>query len=198
VSPEGQAFASYDKVKLLIFGEQLPGYETFPKFYEWLRDVGILPYIYVFASGESYAPLSVGKYRISADVCYEDLLPRHIRDLMGPIDANDTRPHAMFNGTNDSWYGPVEPRIHLALSVFRTVEHRRWLIRSTATGISAFIDSNGRIVEQSQFEKAQTLTRDVPMITAGPTLYGRVGDVLGWLSLLLALVGLLHRRRARR
>jgi apolipoprotein N-acyltransferase len=102
----------------------------------------------------------------------------------------------MFNGTNDSWYGPVEPRIHLALSVFRAVEHRRWLIRSTATGISAFIDANGRIVEQSDFEKAQTITRDVPMIKAGPTLYGRIGDLLGWLSLVGVSAALLVRRKS--
>jgi apolipoprotein N-acyltransferase len=195
VAPGGQAAASYDKIKLIVFGEYLPGYEIFPHFYEWLHDAGLLPYISVFARGKSYASLPVGPYRISADVCYEDILPNHIRDLMGPIDANGTRPHAMFNGTNDSWYGPVEPRIHLALSAFRAVEHRRWLIRSTATGISAFIDSNGRIVEQSRFETAETLTHDVPMITAGPTLYGRVGDLLGWLCALLVVAGLVVRRR---
>jgi apolipoprotein N-acyltransferase len=196
VEPGGRVAAGYDKVKLLIFGESLPGYETFPQFYEWLRDAGVLPYISVFARGESFAPLPVGPYQLSADVCYEDILPRHIRKLMGPIDANGTRPHAMFNGTNDSWYGPVEPRIHLALSVFRAVEHRRWLIRSTVTGISAFIDSSGRIVEQSRFEEAETLIRDVPMITDGPTLYGRIGDLLGWLAVLFAasvLTGLFTR-----
>ncbi len=198
IAPGGRAIASYDKVKLLIFGEYLPGYETFPAFYESLRDAGILPYISVFARGQSFAPLPVGPYRISADVCYEDILPRHIRNLMGPIDSNGTRPHAMFNGTNDSWYGPVEPRIHLALSIFRAVEHRRWLIRSTATGISAFIDANGRIVRQSDFEKAETLTRDVPMISAGPTVYGRIGDLLGWLALLAVTVGVFVRHRATR
>jgi len=187
VEAGGRAVSSYDKVKLLIFGEYLPGYETFPKFYEALKDIGLLPYISVFTRGSSYEPLPVGPYRFSPDVCYEDILPRHIRRSMGPIDTNGTRPHAMFNATNDSWYGPVEPRIHLALSIFRSVEHRRWLIRSTSTGISAFIDSNGRIVEQSQFEQAQTLARDVPMVTAGPTVYGRIGDLLGWLAVLFSL-----------
>lgn len=194
VEPGGKAVQSYDKVELLVFGEYLPGFETFPGFYEWLRDAGILPYISVFTRGKSLDALKVGTYRVSADVCYEDILPRHIRNLMGPIDEQGTRPHAMFNGTNDSWYGPVEPRIHLALSVFRSVEHRRWLIRSTATGISAFIDSNGRIVEQSRFEHVETMTRDVPMVTAGPTLYGLIGDLFGWVSFLLVFVGLFAHR----
>jgi apolipoprotein N-acyltransferase len=194
VAPGGQVTTSYDKVKLLVFGETLPGYRFFPGFWHWMRDVGLLPYISVFQHGTSYQPLPVGNYRLSADICYEDILPRHIHKLMAPIDAQGTRPHAMFNGTNDSWYGPVEPRIHLALSVFRSVEHRRWLIRATATGISAFIDSNGRIVEQSGFATAQTLTRDVPMIAAGPTLYGRSGDLLGWLCTAILLVALAWRR----
>jgi apolipoprotein N-acyltransferase len=189
VAPGGRVEASYDKTKLLVFGETLPGYESFPGFYHWLRDAGILPYISVFVRGQSVAPLPVGPYRLSADVCLEDIFPRHIAKLMGPIDAQGTRPHAMFNGTNDSWYGPVEPRIHLALSVFRAVEHRRWLIRSTATGISAFIDSNGRVVQQSSFEVSQTLNQAVPMIAAGPTPYGRSGDLLGWLCVLTAVGG---------
>ena len=113
---------------------------------------------------------------------------------MGPIDASGTRPHAMFNGTNDSWYGPVEPRIHLALSVFRAVEHRRWLMRATVTGISAFIDSNGRIVQRSNCETAQTLVEDVPMVVAGPTVYGIIGDLLGWLAV-AGVLGIIVRDR---
>jgi apolipoprotein N-acyltransferase len=197
VAPGGKVIAHYDKVKLLLFGESLPFYDTFPGFYKWLLDIGILPYVSAFSAGTSYEPLPLGRYRISADVCYEDILPRQIRALMGPIDAAGTRPHAMFNGTNDSWYGPVEPRIHMALSVFRAVEHRRWLIRATVTGISAFIDSNGRVVDRSDFEVPETLVRDVPMVVGGATLYGIIGDALGWLAVLVVLVALIGWRRIR-
>lgn len=195
--PGGDIAGSYDKVKLLAFGETLPGYEWFPGAWDWLLKQNILPFSQVFTPGASYRPLPVGPYRISADVCYEDILPRHMRNLMGAVDERGMRPHAMFNGTNDSWYGPVEPRIHLALSAFRAVEHRRWLVRSTATGISAFIDANGRIVEHSEFEREQTLIHDVPMIDAGPTVYGVIGDAVGWLALLV-IVGVLVNARRRR
>ena len=196
VAPGGEVKAHYDKVKLLLFGESLPLYETLPGFYRWLLEIGILPYVSVFSRGTTLEPLPVGPYRFSADVCYEDILPSHIRALMGPIDAKGTRPHAMFNGTNDSWYGPVEPRIHMALSVFRAVEHRRWLIRSTVTGISVFVDSNGRIVQRSGFETAETLVQDVPMVVAGATLYGLIGDALGWLAVAATLGFWLRGRRA--
>ena len=197
VQPGGEVTASYDKVKLMLLGETLPGYDALPGLYRWLLDIGILPYVSVFSRGDSLTPLPIGDYQVSADVCLEDILPRHVRALMGPIDASGTRPHVMFNATNDSWYGPVEPRIHLALSTFRAIEHRRWLIRSTATGISAFIDSSGRIIERSAFEQAQTMIREVPMLVGGATVYGIVGDVLGWLALAFVVIALVRARLQR-
>ncbi len=177
VAAGGEVTASYDKTMLLAFGEYIPFGEQFPGLYS------LFPYTGRFERGRSLAPLPVGPWRLSADICYEDILPGFIRALMGARDADGHTPHAMVNLTNDSWYGPVEPRIHLALATFRAIEHRRWLIRSTATGVSAFIDSAGRIVDQTAFEKAELLTADVPMIIGGPTLYGRIGDLLGWLAL---------------
>lgn len=193
VAAGGQVIGAYDKVKLLLFGETLPLYDEIPGFYQWLLKRGILPYLSVYDRGTNFEPLPVGPYKLSADVCYEDILPGHIRDLMRP-DARGVVPHAMVNGTNDSWYGPAEPPIHLALALFRSVEHRRWLIRSTATGISAFVDSNGRLVKKSGFETAETLVQDVPMIEGGRTLYGFTGDALGWLALAFSLGAILQKR----
>jgi apolipoprotein N-acyltransferase len=188
LEPGGEITGHYDKIALLVFGEYIPGDRLFPGIYK------LLPYSSHYERGTSYAPLPVGPYRFSTEICYEDILPRLVRDLMGPIDDRGTRPHAMVNITNDSWYGPVEPRIHLALATFRAIEHRRWLLRSTATGVSAFIDSAGRVVQRSEFEKAQTLIRDVPMIADGPTVYGVVGDLLGWLALAACIGGLVQKR----
>ena len=189
VEPGGRIGSHYDKIKLLLFGEYVPGEKLFAPIYE-----RILPFTSTYQRGTTFAPLQIGPWRLSADVCYEDILPRLIRDLMGPIDAEGTRPHAMVNVTNDSWYGPAEPPIHLALATFRSIEHRRWLVRSTATGISAFIDSSGRLVQKSGFETVETLVEDVPMVTAGPTVYGVVGDILGWLALAASIAGVLQRR----
>ena len=185
VEPGGTIAATYDKTVLLAFGEYVPGDTIFPGVYD------LLPYTSHFERGTSVAPLPVGPWRLSTNICYEDILPRFVRDLMGPIDAEGTRPHAIVNVTNDSWYGPAEPPIHLALATFRTIEHRRWMIRSTATGISAFIDSSGRVRQRSAFEEAETLVDEVPMIAAGPTVYGVLGDWLGWLALAACAAGLL-------
>ncbi|WP_373045658.1 apolipoprotein N-acyltransferase [Vulgatibacter sp.] len=189
VDEGGEILASYDKIQLLAFGEYVPGDSIFPQVYD------LLPYTSRFERGQSRAPLPVGDYALSTDICYEDILPSFIRSLMGPIDEAGTRPHAMVNITNDSWYGPHEPPIHLALATFRSIEHRRWLIRSTATGISAFVDAAGRPVRTSGFETEELLVHEVPMITGGPTLYGRFGDWPGWFALAACAVGLFRRRR---
>src|SRR5690606_3921358 len=181
LEPGGRIIGHYDKIELLAFGEYVPGAELFPKIYDWL------PYSSQFERGTVRDPLPVGPYRLATNICYEDILPRLVRSLMNPIDEAGTRPHALVNLTNDSWYGPSEPPIHLALATFRSIEHRRWMIRSTSTGISAFIDSAGRIVKRSGYETAEILVHDVPMIAAGPTVYGRVGDLFGWLTTAAAI-----------
>lgn len=192
LAPGGEIVGHYDKIDLLAFGEYIPGGELFPSIYE------LLPYASRFERGESVAPLPVGEFRLSTNICYEDILPSRVRGLMGPLDDEGTRPHALVNVTNDSWYGPSEPPIHLALATFRSIEHRRWMIRSTSTGISAFIDAAGRIAERSGFETEEILVHEVPMIEAGPTVYGRVGDAFGWLTTAAALALLALGPRLRR
>lgn len=191
VAPGGRIVGFYDKVILVAFGEYLPAEDVLKPLYE------ILPFSSSFTHGRSFEPLQLGSMRLSADICYEDIVAGHMRRLMAPNAAGHT-PNAMVNVTNDSWYGPAEPRIHLALSVFRAVEHRRWLIRSTATGISAFVDSVGRVVEKSPFEAEATLVADVPMVEDGPTFYGRWGDWLAWASLAFMALTLAIARFRRR
>ena len=188
IAPGGQITGFYDKVELLAFGEYLPGEKLLQPLYE-----RVLPFSTGFIHGENFEPLAVGPWRLSANICYEDILPRHLRRLMRP-DARGQTPQAMVNVTNDSWYGPAEPPIHLALAVFRAVEHRRWLVRATATGMSAFVDSSGRLVQKSGFETAETLIAPVPMVEAGPTVYGRIGDLVGWIALIAVLAALLRPR----
>lgn len=62
----------------------------------------------------------------------------------------DRRPGAIINLSDDSWFGDtVEPTQHLTLAVFRAIEHRRSLVRSSHTGICAVVDPVGRIVQRT-------------------------------------------------
>ena len=50
------------------------------------------------------------------------------------------------------------------------------MIRSTNTGVSAYIDAVGRIVAETSLDDEETLIREVPMMTED-TFYTRFGNV---------------------
>ena len=85
------------------------------------------------------------------------------------------------------------------LAAVRTIEHRRWLIRATSTGISAFVDATGRVVTRIPADVRGVAVRDVPMLQ-GRTVYDVAGDWPGWVALaaLAFVAGRELRKRRRR
>ena len=52
----------------------------------------------------------------------------------------------LFNISNDGWFGKSAAREqHLSMVRMRAAENRRWILRSTNDGITATIDSAGRL-----------------------------------------------------
>ncbi len=180
IDGEGDVLGTYDKTYLLMFGEYLPFGETFPILYDWSPNSGR------FTPGTHVRPLTLptegGEARLSALVCYEDVLPGFTRQAVREGD-----PHLLVNITNDAWFGDThEPWIHLALAKFRAVEHHRALVRSTNSGVSAMVDPVGRVLgEVGVFERGE-LYEELPLLQ-GTTLYAHVGDWPGMAALLLIL-----------
>ncbi len=180
VDGSGTVQGTYDKMVLVPLGEYIPFGDIFPFLYSWS------PYSSRLWPGENVEPLRLGTHFISVSICYEDIFPGQIRKLMEG--GRDRRvPEAMFNMTDDSWYGDtVEPTEHLALATFRSIEHRRALVRTTNTGISAIVDPAGRITRSiSQWTKG-SIVGEVPMLQ-GRTFYAVTGDWFGYLCIILAL-----------
>jgi apolipoprotein N-acyltransferase len=129
-------------------------------------------------------------------ICYEAILPGLVREFWHRAGAGrgPARP------TNDSWFGDShEPRIHLALASFRSVETRRTLIRATNTGISALVDPAGRIYRQTGPWTQEILTGEVPLVKSGTSPPSQVvGNLLGWLCLGLLAIGSVSSARVRR
>ncbi|MBN2362391.1 MAG: apolipoprotein N-acyltransferase [Deltaproteobacteria bacterium] len=175
----------YDKRILVPFGEYIPGGDLFPIIYKWS------PYSGRYYPGQSLEPVPFLGYLLSLNICYEDLFPGLIRDLLiGNSQAATVLPHAIFNLTNDSWYGDTtEPLEHLVLASFRAIENRRPLVRSTNTGISVFIDPVGRIQRRSGQWTREVVVDEVPMMT-GRTVFMVVGNWFGWAAFALLLVGM--------
>ncbi|MSP93254.1 MAG: apolipoprotein N-acyltransferase [Myxococcales bacterium] len=177
LGPDGEVLDKYDKAFLLMFGEYLPFGEMLPQLY------ALSPETSRFQPGTRTAPIVLQTprgdvARLGMLICYEDLVPRYAKKVA----THD--PHVLVNMTNDAWFGKTaEPEHHLNLALIRTVEYRRWLLRSTNTGISVFIDAVGRRVVETSLDGEETLLRDVPLLT-GRTVYAALGD---WALLGLAL-----------
>ncbi len=182
---EGRVKGSYDKTYLLAFGEYIPFADYFPSVYD------MIPAASEFTPGDTITVMPFGDHRIGVMICYEDIIPAFGRKL-----AKED-PHVIINVTNDAWFGKTaEPYLHLALASFRSVETRKWLLRSTNTGVSAFIDANGRLREASSIYDAEGISYEVAMMTGGPTLYVMIGDVIGYLAVaMLAGLFVMARRR---
>ena len=181
--PSGQILGSYDKTVLVPFGEYIPFGDSFPSLYSWS------PYSSRFWPGVSEEPLRLGRHLLSVSICYEDIFPGHIRKLMRG--GREGRiPGAMFNLTNDSWYGnSTEPMQHLALASFRSIENRRSMVRVTNTGVSAFVDPVGRIVSRTGIWTREVLVDTIPLMK-GKTAYALAGDWIGWLCAILSMYGI--------
>ncbi|MRG90788.1 apolipoprotein N-acyltransferase [Polyangium spumosum] len=168
---DGKILGRYDKQYLLAFGEYLPFGDVFPVLYKWSPNSGR------FTPGTSLDSLPWGEHKIGALICYEDILPSFVQKLVKHGD-----PDLLVNLTNDAWFGDsTEPWIHLALAKLRAVEHRRFLVRATNSGVSAIVDATGRVVVHGGTFKEETIIGDGRFMRAW-TLYSAIGDIPWYLT----------------
>lgn len=135
----------YQKQKLMPMGEYLPFEEQLP----WIRKM--LPYAPNYKAGNSSTvlPLMVNnkKVNIIPLICYEAVFT----DLVGK--GINLGGNLMINTVNDAWFAHTAGvKVHLALSLFRTIEYRTPLVRTTNTGISSIINAQGEIIKSSLIE----------------------------------------------
>lgn len=182
----GAVRGRYDKHFLVPFSERIPLGDRYPILYRWS------PNSLRISPGESMEPLPVNGHSVAATICYEDLSPSFVNALFRHRDAA-----LLVNLSNDAWFGDtLEPYQHLALSKFRAVEQRRYLVRSTNSGISAFIDPVGRTLTQTQPFQQQTLRHSIAWLK-GNTPYCCFGEWVLWALSLLGLVTAWLPRRQR-
>jgi apolipoprotein N-acyltransferase len=183
--PDGKIEGVYDKTYLLAFGEYIPFGDWFPQLYEMSPNSGQL------TKGSSLAPIPFGPHKITTLICYEDILPGFVN---GAVRAGD--PDLIVNLTNDAWFGTsTEPAIHLALAKYRAVEHHRYLVRATNTGVSAWIDAAGRSRGETKLFQLVAQSGEIRWMR-GKTVYEIVGDVPWWAATLVVFaMGFVERRK---
>jgi apolipoprotein N-acyltransferase len=173
----GRRDFSYDKVHLVPFGE----YEPFRLIHRVVSNVS--SEVGGFRKGTSY---SVGKfangYTFGVFICYEAIYAGEVRRFA----ANGAQ--VFVNISNDGWFGhSAAAEQHLRMARVRAVENRRWLVRTTNSGITASIDPYGRIF--------RALPRDVRGEADLPydfrtdeTIYTRFGNWFAWLCVLVSAI----------
>jgi apolipoprotein N-acyltransferase len=134
-------------------------------------------------------------YRFASPICFEDTLADAVRDLVRDPADGSKRVDFLVNLSNDGWFeGSAEVDMHQAIACFRAVENRVGLVRSTNTGISAFIDPSGRVGTKVLVDGRDRLVAgwatDHVLVDSRVTPYTRWGDWLAWLCLAATVTGL--------
>jgi apolipoprotein N-acyltransferase len=140
--------------------------------------------------GTEHTIFSLDSYRFGVTICWEAIFPDFFRRFVRQ--GTDF----MVNITNESLFGESEaPYQFLSMIVFRAVENHISIARSAYTGISGFIDPNGRIIGTVNTNNKVIfvegfLSRPIPL-SRQPTFYTNFGDVFAFTCMAIATVGLL-------
>ncbi|UCF29829.1 MAG: apolipoprotein N-acyltransferase [bacterium] len=173
LAPDG-GVRSYDKIRLVPFGEYVP-FRPLLSF-----AARLVPGEGQFVPGKPTDPfpLSVPAGPL---ICYEASMPDLSRDQV----RRGAR--ILLNLTNDAWFGTSwGPYQHLAMAAVRAAELRTPLLRAANTGISAVIDDRGRIVKRLGLLERGVIVADVTPGSGG-TMYSRWGDWIVYLSILMII-----------
>jgi len=165
----------YDKIHLVPFGEYIP-LKSILSFVEVIsKDVGS------FEFGADYRTIKLDGHPVNAVICFEAVFPGMVRRFVGQGSE------LIVNLTNDGWYGnSAAPFQHLAIARFRAVEFRRFLLRSTNSGVSAVVYPDGRIQSSTGILREEICRGRFDFINAR-TLYARYGDVFVLLCAIISV-----------
>ncbi len=176
IRPDGSIEEPYHKTILMPFGEYTPFSDWFP----WLQEINHTAGNFIAGNTSkvfSYT-LSDGRtVKLSPLICYEDVVPRLAQQ------ATAAGAQLLINQTNDVWFGDtVAPLQHHMIASFRAIENRRFLLRSTNTGLTAVVDPFGQTLAKLQPYTEMVLPMEVSLLTYQST-FTMVPIPLIWLVL---------------
>ncbi|HEV7765776.1 MAG TPA: apolipoprotein N-acyltransferase [Thermoanaerobaculia bacterium] len=177
----GTTIGHYDKIRLVPFGEYVPMRRVLFFAEKLVRAVG------EFEFGTNELPL-LGKLAYGPAICYEIVYPQITRTQV----RNGAT--VIITITNDAWYdGTSAPAQHLWQARLRAVEGDRYILRAATTGISAFVDPTGRVLESIPMGREGIIyAKFQPRKTTTP--YVRFGDWFAWMACAVVLIGIVRRR----
>jgi apolipoprotein N-acyltransferase len=176
IAPSGEVISRYDKMHLVPFGEYVPLKPLLFWAESFTSAVGD------FMPGTEFTITPVDGHHVSTVICYESIFPDQVRQFV--LRGSEL----LVLVTNDGWFGESSaPFQHLRMGVVRSVENRRYMVRSANTGISAIIDPYGRILERTPIGERMILDGTVHYRN-DLTFYTRYGDVFAYVNIGIGLM----------
>jgi apolipoprotein N-acyltransferase len=184
---KNMAVETYHKSRLVVGVEKIPFQKVLQNVLgETLIDLGgttgtlgTQDSAEVFANGDSSiigAPL----------ICYESVYGDYVGEFV------QRGANVLYIITNDGWWRKTQGhKQHLAYARLRAIESRKWVARSANTGISAFINSRGDVLDRIEYGEKGVLVGDVKL-NHRVTLYAQYGDYIGRLAGFMAVMFLLY------
>jgi apolipoprotein N-acyltransferase len=133
----------YRKNHLVPFGEFIPFKKFLGYVYQnWLN----IPFSSLKRGQEKSVPLfKINDLGYAINICYEDVFGSEIASS----DKYNSEPNVLVNLSNDAWYGnSIAAEQHLQISQARAIENNKMMIRSTNTGVTAFIEKDGKVLKK--------------------------------------------------
>ena len=174
--PDGSIARTYAKRHLVPFGERM----TFQSLIPALGRLELGQAEWTPGRRSVLFPSAAGPF--ACLVCFEAIFPDLARA--------DVRAGArwLVNVTNDEWFGNgAALHQHAAMAVFRAVENHVPLARCANTGLTMFVDANGRVTARLPVWRPGVLRAPLPA-PGLPTPYTRLGDWPAWLAFAVLVV----------
>ena len=179
VTPDGRFADRYQKTHLVPFGEYVPG----RRFLDWIPALDQVPRDAVPANKPTVFEVAGG--RVAPVISFEGDFGSLVQQRI----AEGGRLLVVATNTS-TWGSSWASAQHVAMSQVRAAENGVPVVHAAISGISAFIDPQGHVLERSALWEEDVLVEQVAFAEE-VTFYARTGDWMAFLCLQGALVLLL-------
>lgn len=120
-------------------------------------------------------------FKLGSLLCYEDASSEYALELV-----QKGAEVLVVQVNNEVFQNTKLPFMHFRRDVFRAIETRRWVIRAATTGISAFINPYGDVIEKIEPGQEETRFKRVP-VDKSSSFYLKYPDAVWILSVIVLL-----------